>query len=101
MVGADRPIVCHSVYISDAAHCVVALHFVVAEESQMTLVIDANRCQGHGRCSVISPELFDVTDDGLGLVLVPEPGPEQADVVARAVDNCPESAISDTARRAS
>ena len=32
----------------------------------MSLSIDASRCQGHGRCSLISPKLFDVTDDGLG-----------------------------------
>jgi ferredoxin len=58
------------------------------------LTIDASRCQGHGRCSLISPQLFDISDDGLGQVLVPEPGPEDADEVARAIDNCPESAIS-------
>jgi ferredoxin len=60
----------------------------------LPLSIDASRCQGHGRCSLISPKLFDVTDDGLGQVLVTEPGPEDADDVARAIDNCPESAIS-------
>jgi ferredoxin len=38
--------------------------------------------------------LFDVTDDGLGQVLVPEPEPDDAADVARAIDNCPESAIS-------
>ena len=36
----------------------------------------------------------DITDDGLGQVLVPEPGPGDAADVARAIDNCPESAIS-------
>jgi ferredoxin len=38
--------------------------------------------------------LFDVTDDGLGQVLVPEPEPADAADVARAIANCPESAIS-------
>jgi ferredoxin len=58
------------------------------------LTIDASRCQGHGRCSIIIPQLLDISDEGLGQVLVPEPGPEDADEVARAIDNCPESAIS-------
>jgi ferredoxin len=58
------------------------------------LTIDASRCQGHGRCSLISPKLFDVSDDGLGQVLVREPEPDDAADVARAIDNCPESAIS-------
>ncbi len=60
----------------------------------MPLSIDTSRCQGHGRCSLISSKLFDVSEDGLGQVLVPEPGPDDAADVARAIDNCPESAIS-------
>jgi len=72
------------------------MHFiVVAEEgARMLLSIDASRCQGHGRCSLISSKLFDVSDDGLGQVLVSEPEPEDAADVARAIGNCPESAIS-------
>jgi ferredoxin len=64
------------------------------EGAHLPLSIDASRCQGHGRCSLISPTLFDVTDDGLGQVLVPEPEPADAADVARAIANCPESAIS-------
>ncbi|MER5527361.1 ferredoxin [Streptomyces sp. NPDC002677] len=59
----------------------------------MALSIDPQRCQGHGRCALISAALFDVSDEGLGVVLVPEPGPEYAADVAAAVDNCPEMAI--------
>jgi len=60
----------------------------------LPLSIDASYCQGHGRCSLISSKLFGVSDDGLGQVLVPEPGPDDLADVARAIDNCPESAIS-------
>jgi ferredoxin len=60
----------------------------------MPLSIDASRCQGHGRCSLISPKIFDISDDGLGQVLVPEPEPGDAADVTRAAENCPESAIS-------
>jgi len=58
------------------------------------LSIDASRCQGHGRCSLISPKIFDISDDGLGQVLVTEPESDDAADVKRAVENCPESAIS-------
>jgi ferredoxin len=61
---------------------------------KLPLSIDSSRCQGHGRCSLVSPKIFDITDDGLGQVLVAEPGPGDAADVARAIDNCPESAIS-------
>lgn len=60
----------------------------------MALTIDTNRCQGHGRCALINPDLFDVNDDGYGVVLVPEPeGDAKADA-DRAIGNCPEQAIS-------
>jgi len=60
----------------------------------MALTIDTNRCQGHGRCALINPGLFDVNDDGYGVVLIPEPeGDAKADA-DRAIGNCPEQAIS-------
>jgi ferredoxin len=64
------------------------------EGAHLPLSIDASRCQGHGRCSLISPKLFDITDDGLGKVLVAEPEPADAADAERAIANCPESAIS-------
>ena len=60
----------------------------------LTLSIDADRCQGHGRCSLVSMDLFDVDDDGHGIVIVPEPGPEFAAEISKAIASCPEQAIS-------
>jgi ferredoxin len=58
------------------------------------LAIDSERCQGHGRCYDLAPELFGEDDEGYGQVLgdgtVP-PGKEQD--ARRAVANCPERAI--------
>jgi ferredoxin len=58
-------------------------------------VVDPNRCQGHGRCHLLAPELFDVDDYGQASVvgdgLVP---PELEPMAVRAVGNCPEFAIS-------
>ena len=60
----------------------------------MALIIDTTRCQGHGRCALINPDLFDVSDDGYGVVLNPEPeGDAKADADL-AIGNCPEQAIS-------
>ena len=60
----------------------------------MKLQIDSERCQGHGRCYDLAPELFGDDDEGYGKVLgdgtVP-PGKEQQ--ARRAVANCPEQAI--------
>ena len=60
----------------------------------MSLSIDPDKCQGHGRCALASPDLFDVDDDGFGVVLRPEPGPEYDADIATAIGSCPEQAIS-------
>lgn len=60
----------------------------------MKLQIDPARCQGHGRCYDLVPELFGEDDEGYGTVLgtgvVP---PDKAQQARRAVANCPERAI--------
>jgi ferredoxin len=60
----------------------------------MELVIDPARCAGNGRCVMVSAELFDLDDNGNGVVLDPRPGAEQADEIRVAVHSCPERAIS-------
>lgn len=61
----------------------------------MKLVLDADRCQGHGRCYDLAPELFDADDEGHAVVLAPggEVGAGHEDAAARAVRNCPERAL--------
>jgi len=58
------------------------------------VVIDEERCEGHGRCYALAPELFEPDDLGQGLVVgsgvVPDGMEHQAEL---AVKNCPERAI--------
>ncbi len=60
----------------------------------MKVQIDPGRCQGHGRCYDLAPELFGDDDEGYGQVkgdgTVP-PGRENE--ARRAALNCPEHAI--------
>ncbi|MFI6297809.1 ferredoxin [Nonomuraea sp. NPDC050790] len=60
----------------------------------MKVHINAERCQGHGRCYDLSPELFTEDEEGYGQIsgdgLVPG-GAEPAAHLAAA--NCPERAI--------
>jgi ferredoxin len=60
----------------------------------MELAIDPARCTGNGRCFMVSMELFDLDDDGHGVVLEPRPAAELAAEVELAVQSCPERAIS-------
>ncbi|HEV3329171.1 MAG TPA: ferredoxin [Acidimicrobiales bacterium] len=61
----------------------------------MRVTIDHDRCQGHGRCFTIAPDLFDSDELGNGLVVgdgsVPE---DQEPMASLAVANCPEGAVS-------
>jgi ferredoxin len=60
----------------------------------MRISIDLDTCQGHGRCSLVAPELFDVDDDGKVLLLEPGEVPTASERDARlASTNCPERAI--------
>jgi ferredoxin len=60
----------------------------------MKVHVDAERCQGHGRCYALAPSLFEPDDLGNGVEVgdgsVP---PELEDTARLAVANCPEQAI--------
>lgn len=62
----------------------------------MKVVIDAERCTGHGRCYVLSPTVFSDDDRGHGQVIGDGTvsTPEQIEAAERAVRSCPERAIS-------
>ncbi|MFI6924649.1 ferredoxin [Nonomuraea spiralis] len=60
----------------------------------MKAQIDPGRCQGHGRCYDLAPDLFGEDDEGYGTVLgdgAVAPGQERT--ARLAVSNCPEHAI--------
>ena len=60
----------------------------------MKLQIDSERCQGHGRCYDLAPDLFGDDEEGFGQVLTDGDVPPDKDRQARlAVANCPERAI--------
>jgi ferredoxin len=57
------------------------------------VMIDGDRCQGHGGCVMVAPQAFDVDDSGVGRVLLDQvPDPDLPDV-REAVLSCPESAV--------
>lgn len=60
----------------------------------MRLRIDSERCQGHGRCYDLAPDLFGEDEEGFGQVIGDGPVPGERERDARlAVANCPEQAI--------
>ena len=66
----------------------------------MRVEIDHERCLGHGRCAALCPEVFDLDDSGLGVVLAPDVPTELSARVIQAEMNCPEGAVRVTERAA-
>lgn len=62
----------------------------------MKVHLDRERCQGHGRCYVLAPSVFEPDDDGYGFVVDEEVPPGLADAARRGANNCPEDAITIT-----
>lgn len=60
----------------------------------MKIHVIADKCQGHNRCYVLAPELFDVDDYGYATAANDGNVPaEMAEKARLAVANCPEHAI--------
>ncbi|MGD9703731.1 MAG: ferredoxin [Acidimicrobiia bacterium] len=60
----------------------------------MRILIDDDRCAGHGRCYTLVPSLFDSDEQGRGVVLAASIVDDQLEMARSAVLNCPEQAIS-------
>ncbi|AZZ83611.1 ferredoxin [Gordonia alkanivorans] len=59
----------------------------------MRVVVDQDKCGGHGRCIAVAPDLFDLDDDGVSFPLTEDIGADQEAAAKEAVANCPQSAI--------
>jgi ferredoxin len=60
----------------------------------MQVRIDKDRCQGHGRCYDLAPQVFTEDDEGYGQVRGDGTVPAAAESEARlAALNCPESPV--------
>jgi ferredoxin len=58
------------------------------------IVIDPGLCQGHARCASLVPDVFDIDEDGYGVVRAGREHVPDGDLDALlAIDNCPEQAI--------
>ena len=59
----------------------------------MKLVISSERCEGHGRCYALYPELFGSDEEGWGHVLTEDVDVTSLRKARDAVANCPGRAI--------
>jgi ferredoxin len=62
--------------------------------SAVRVVADRDRCSGAGMCAAVAPEVFDQSEeDGVVVVLDPEPPAGSLAAVTEAVTLCPVAAI--------
>ncbi len=60
----------------------------------MKIAVNQDKCVSSGQCVLNAMDLFDQRDeDGVVELLVPEPGPDQADNARAAAAACPALAI--------
>ena len=64
------------------------------ENQEMRVVVDLERCKGHGQCEDVAPEVFRINDAGLADVLIENPDESLRSKVELAVRLCPEECIS-------
>jgi len=56
--------------------------------------LDAQACQGHGRCYSSAPAVFDADEVGHCVVVSENVAPEHQAAARLGVENCPEHALS-------
>ncbi|MFJ7998379.1 ferredoxin [Streptomyces sp. NPDC096310] len=60
----------------------------------MKITVDEDKCCGAGQCVLVAPEVFDQRDDdGVVILLTPEPDPVEHAAVREAAAVCPAAAI--------
>jgi ferredoxin len=59
----------------------------------MKVTVDPDLCEANGLCVAAAPEVFDLNDDDVVDILVPEPSQKMESAVTEAVIACPKQAL--------
>ena len=59
----------------------------------MRIEVDRDLCASTGGCEALAPGVFEIGDDGVLVVLEPEPGPADLPDVRNAIQACPTRAL--------
>ena len=59
----------------------------------MMVKVDPDLCEANALCVAAAPEVFDLVDDDVVDILLPEPPPGMESAVAEAVIACPKQAL--------
>lgn len=59
----------------------------------MSIGIQADACVGAGQCALVAPNVFDQDENGIVMLLEPDPQGPEFDAAVRAARLCPARAI--------
>lgn len=59
----------------------------------MKVTVEPDLCEANGLCVLAAPEMFDLVDDDVVDILLPEPPTDMESAVADAVIACPKQAL--------
>jgi ferredoxin len=62
--------------------------------SAMRVILNADMCEGHGKCEKAAPEVFKLGNDDVSVVLLEDVPAALEEKVERAIRLCPRQAIS-------
>lgn len=57
------------------------------------ITVDTDRCQGYANCVASAPDVFDIDDDGIVVLLRQSVAEDERERVEQAVGSCPVSAL--------
>lgn len=59
----------------------------------MKVKVNEDACIGCGACAAIADEVFEISDEGLSVVIVDEVSEDEIDNTKEAIESCPTGAI--------
>lgn len=59
----------------------------------MELSVDRDLCEANAVCCGIAAEIFELDAEEMLVIKVPNPAPEQLELVQKAVERCPRNAL--------
>lgn len=60
----------------------------------MRILVDRDRCEGHGQCVAAAPDVFDLDEDGIAVLRTPDAlSADLAEAAAAAAEVCPVAAL--------
>lgn len=59
----------------------------------MRITADLGKCRAYGNCLAAAPDIYDLTEDDVVMILEPNPAPDREEAARSGVRQCPSKAL--------